>query len=106
MRTILVASLVCLLVAAVGRTEDKPKDKTAVKKPTGTWTREVDNNTMTFTIRADDIHRPMANRVHGAAKSRGGEQARRPDADQPRAHKHGAIGAHAPTLSPKALRAS
>jgi hypothetical protein len=54
MRTLLIALVVGLLLTASGRTEDKPKDK-AAKKPIGTWTREVNNNTLTFAIRAEDM---------------------------------------------------
>jgi hypothetical protein len=55
MRTVLLALAVGLLAAAAGRAEDKPKEKAAVKKPVGTWTREANNSTLTFRIRADDL---------------------------------------------------
>jgi hypothetical protein len=55
LRTVSLALLAGLLFTALAQAEDKPKDKEAVKKPTGSWVREVNNHTLTVTFRADDM---------------------------------------------------
>jgi hypothetical protein len=53
-RLVSLALLAVGLLISAGQAQDKPKDK-AVKKPTGSWTREVSNHTLTFTFRADEL---------------------------------------------------